>query len=378
MQSLKTSGLCAKPTNRSREIAVMFDHHAFTMQRFGGVSRYFCELIRHLPPHGIEPDVFLGLNANDYAKGMLSRFGLGVPPVRHTVTIRKLINRWGQASYLRFRHPQVIHKTGYSYEPVPKAAGIVITIHDMIHESMPSWEPLVRRAKEFWCKRADHIIAISQATCDDLLRIYDVPPAKVTVIHHGASLLPSRGSARPVPEEYVLYVGTRERYKNFPAFAEAWAGTGGACDRYRLVCFGGGPLTSVELAQLHALGIQDRVVMLTGGDTLLASCYEHAEALVCPSLQEGFGLPLLEAMAADCPVVCSAIAPFKEVAGGAALYFDPSSVADMRRLLSRYLNDPSRMLEARAHGLERSRRFSWDRCARQTAEVYRLLADSGI
>ncbi len=355
-------------------LLVSFDHQAFTSQRFGGVSRYFAELISHLPEHGVRPSVFCGLNTNHYTKKLKNAIGVSTPWIPHTVRFRRLINQLSQTSYFSATRPRIVHKTGYSLERLPSNTKIVITVHDMIHESMPAWEPEIGRAKHYWCQRADHIIAISRSTRDDLLRSYGVPASKVTVVHHGTSVLRSRTCGRPLPDEYVLYVGTRARYKNFKLLAAAWAKARGVRRRYRLVCFGGGPLSAEEKSHLKSLGIEDRVTVVAGSDEALGAYYTHASAFVCPSQQEGFGLPLLEAMASGCPVLCSDIRPFREVAGEAAAYFDPASLADISGVLSGYLNDPEWSAESRARGLERSREFSWDVSAARTAEIYHALA----
>jgi glycosyltransferase involved in cell wall biosynthesis len=253
---------------------------------------------------------------------------------------------------------------------------VVITIHDMIHELTPSFQPSVQQDKHVWCQRADHIVAISQATCDDLMRVYDVPARKISVVHHGASLLPNEHTFdRPVPGDFILYVGTRGHYKNFRALAAAYAAAERVRDRYRFVCFGGGPLTADEVHHLSGLGILDRIDVTRGSDELLARFYRHARALVYPSLQEGFGLPLVEAMLRGCPVLCSDIRPFREIVAGAGCYFDPKSVTDMAVTLNTGLSDERRLAELGERGRDRSRLFTWERCAKHTADIYHSLAN---
>jgi glycosyltransferase involved in cell wall biosynthesis len=366
-----------RAADASSQVHVFYDHQAFTAQRVGGVSRYFCEVISRLPAYDVQADVFYGLNWNEYAQRMAPGVGVNVPPLPRTYRVRRLVNKWTQIPYLAAIRPEVIHKTFYAMEWLPADSKLVITIHDMIHEAIPHHDPAVAKAKQYWCARADHIMAVSQATCDDLMRIYSVPARKVSVVHLGRSVFQDKAKAEPpIRDEFILYVGTRSAYKNFAALAAAYAGSDRLRRQYRLLCFGGGPLTASEVSQIRAYGITDEIIHCEGSDDLLCACYQHAKAFVYPSLMEGFGLPLVEAMSLGCPVFCSDIPPFREVAGDAAMYFDPASVPDIRLLLERNILERGRLLESGSAGVDRSRRFSWDRCAKETAEIYHALARS--
>jgi glycosyltransferase involved in cell wall biosynthesis len=272
--------------------------------------------------------------------------------------------------------PDIVHET-YYYEGrlAPRRSRVVTTVHDMIHEKFPQFfspADITSRLKRAAVSRADHVICVSENTRTDLIALFGVDPGKVTVIHHGASTLPRPpGSRAPTDRPYVAYVGVRSGYKNFSRVLQAF----GASDFLRrnaaLVCFGGGDLTSAERVEIAGARLSpEQVVHQRGTDETLATVYAHAEALVYPSLYEGFGLPPLEAMGLGCPVVCSNTSSLPEVCGDAAEYFDPNSPESIAETLERTLASPDRRREMAAQGFSRRERFSWDRCAMETAGVY--------
>jgi glycosyltransferase involved in cell wall biosynthesis len=255
---------------------------------------------------------------------------------------------------------------------------VVLTVFDMIHERFPgSFPPTDRTAqhKATAVARADHVVCISHSTRSDLIEMLGVAPHRTSVVHLGHTLQTAapRGAAS-VDGPYVLYVGQRGGYKNFLPLARALAASAAGADGIRLVAFGGGPFTASERAELAASGYDERrVEQRSGGDDELARLYAHASALAYPSLYEGFGIPPLEAMALDCPVVCSNTSSLPEVVGEAAELFDPCVPASMTAALDRVLLDAQRADALRARGRARVAQFSWERCAAETHAVYAAL-----
>ena len=218
--------------------------------------------------------------------------------------------------------------------------------------------------------RVNHIICISENTRRDLLRLYEIDPEKVSVVYHGSSLNPP--AERPVRnvEPFFLYVGERAGYKNFFGLVEAFAQSQ-LCKTHQLVCFGGGPLRANEYKRIEQFGVpRNRVLSVTGDDAKLASYYATAEAFVYPSIYEGFGIPVLEAMQCDCPVLCSNSSSIPEVAGDAAMYFDARDIQQMAVALQKMVQSPEERLLLISKGKERVKQFSWDICAQQTYSVY--------
>ena len=318
--------------------------------------------------------------------GLYLPFGIG-PFHGLRVRLNDALCRFAAARH----HRAVIHQTYYGDSVYPRTRPLVITVYDLINELYRdrfsrfniAGDP-TRRYQRVNCARADHLIAISEATKADLVRLFGVDPARITVVHLASSLpvlqplepgrAPPAESGGSEEKRYLLHVGGRPDYKNFNALLEAFGRSAFLRRRFRLVCFGGGPFDDAERERIAALGVSDRVIHRSGDDAALAACYRDATAFICPSLYEGFGLPVLEAMSQGCPVICAHAGSLPEVAGAAAVYFDPTSVESMQAALDATLDDEARLAALRLLGLERVRLFSWERCARETLQVYRRLA----
>jgi glycosyltransferase involved in cell wall biosynthesis len=256
----------------------------------------------------------------------------------------------------------------------------VTTLHDMILERFPQhFERAEQQRAERYraLRRAQAIICISDNTRIDLLSTYPEFEGKTRVVWHGVDQTFStapRPQARERP--YLLFVGTRGGYKNFNPLLRAFGASAKLASSFDLVCFGGGGLQPAERAEAAAAGLrEDQLIQLSGSDAELACAYRHARLFVFPSEYEGFGMPLTEAMVQGCPIVCSRASSFPEVAGDAAVYFDPKDVDGLRVALETIaLNDQAHS-EMAVRSRDRAALFSWARCASETAAVYqRVLA----
>jgi glycosyltransferase involved in cell wall biosynthesis len=224
--------------------------------------------------------------------------------------------------------------------------------------------------------RADHVICVSEATRRDLVELFGVPAAKLSVVHHGYSAAPAKlaSGSQAIGRPYVLFVGNRTGYKNFARLVEAFATSPRLRSAFSLVCAGGGPFTPAERDHFRRHGLApEHTVFRECSDLELWELYSGASVFVYPSLYEGFGMPLLEAMAAGCPVACSKIEPFVEVADDAAEYFDPHRVEGIQHGLQRVLGSPSFAAALVCRGAKRVTGFSWEKCAEETRAIYARL-----
>jgi glycosyltransferase involved in cell wall biosynthesis len=264
----------------------------------------------------------------------------------------------------------------------------VVTIHDLGYLHEPDAHPPAQRRMLEWttrwsCRAATKIIAISNSTKHDLVTKYAVPDAKIRVIHHGVD--PSFRKATPpeiarvrshygLPDSYVLFVGTVQPRKNIARIAAAIMKLAATGLPHKLVVAGktGWLGNEVEKA-IAALDRSDLVLRLgyvAPGD--LAALYSGADAFCFPSMHEGFGLPVLEAMACEVPVIVSDRGSLPEIAGNAAIVVEPTSVDQIAEALVRILTNPverSRLVDA---GTRRERDFSWTSSA---SETLKLLVD---
>jgi glycosyltransferase involved in cell wall biosynthesis len=284
------------------------------------------------------------------------------------------LNRPVSVRALRGSNWDVFHPTYYDPYFLRHLHGrpFVLTIHDMTHELYPeglSDRKTTPRRKALLASRASRIIAVSENTRTDVIRLLGVPPEKVVTVLHGNSLKP--GALEPrVPalgKPYWLYVGARQNYKNWDLLVRALGARANQSDY--LVMVGGGALSPSEIQALGQAGLSGRFHQTGASEAELAGWYSGARGLVYPSLYEGFGMPLVEAMSWGCPVVAAQASCLPEIGGEAALYFDPRSVDDLMGTLSR-MEDPqvrTRLIDA---GRGRSQRFTWESAAEKTMQTY--------
>ena len=286
---------------------------------------------------------------------------------------------------LRQSRSAIWHST-YFTPPREWAGPKVVSLYDMVPERFSNffcdpWDDALRERRKNAILDADKVIAISENTRQDVLDILDVDPAKVCVVHLSynplfrplaSDAIAGVGGGRP----FFLYVGDRNHYKNFDGLLKGFARwkQNAEADLYVV----GKPLSEKETQLVASLGLQDRV-QAKGmvSDEELCVYYNTAAGFVYPSYGEGFGIPLLEAMACGCPVIASDIPSSREVAGDVPYLFDPSQPDELAAIFPAILND-GRGSERTRKGLEAVTAFSWEKTAAQTLGVYRdLLADMG-
>jgi glycosyltransferase involved in cell wall biosynthesis len=267
-----------------------------------------------------------------------------------------------------------------------KRARRVVTLHDLFFLKHPEltraevrgdYAPLVREH----VKRADGVICVSEHTANEARLLLDVPGEKIAVIWNGIDPVWHEAPAESeveatlrrlrLPRGALLYVGSDEKRKNLVNLAMAYLGLARRRTRLPpLVLVGPGSHWaqggSVFGTGIHATGyLEQRDIRAL----MAASC-----ALVLPSLEEGFGLPVAEAFAAGLPVVCSRGSALEEIAGGAATLVEPLQTASIAAGIERLLDDPALAARQRAAGRERARVFCWERTAQRTLEFYRQVA----
>lgn len=360
---------------------ILFDHQVFSVQHYGGVSRYFVELLHALRQvDSIEVDVVAPAHVNAYLASTNSNhpltFSLPHPQfgLRYRASLMAPLFRL--ASYLG--SPDVVHETHYALgsRHIPNNTRLVTTCHDMVFEKFPQWvsgaaDRAVLKRKTF--ERADAIICISNSTRTDLLEIYPELEPKVAMVHHGVDHTPAPAAPVTMPRPYLLYVGVRDGYKNFETLIRALGRSKRLRENFHLVCFGGGTLSVKEREASKTAGFPpENIHQLAGNDSVLASFYKHAAAFVFPSLYEGFGMPLTEAMVQGCPIACSAASSFPEICGDAAVYFDPRDIDDMCVAIEALVSQPRNLVSSSV--THRGKQFSWSRCATETAHVYQSLS----
>ena len=354
----------------------------------GGMGTYVRELVPAMVRADTSLEVLLFHSRFDHTEPELwaRRFAVQSLPRE----ARRLYPSW--ALLARPALPDSIASASLLHSPVPAAvppAGtgqrLVVTVHDvafLAHPEVfpPVWRLMYRAGLRAAARRADALIAPSRHTAEDLVRRTKVPSDRVHVV----PLAPFPSASGPSVDEalsrfkirrpYVLFAGTLEPRKNLVRLVRAYRRMAGRGSAHSLVLAGPIGWQPQPLMREVAQEGPGEVLMVGKVSTTdLDALYRGADAFAYPSLYEGFGLPVLEAMARGVPCVVSTSSSLPEVAGEAALPVDPLSVGGLAEAMERLTTDPGLAARLRQAGLERAARFSWDQTARRTLDVYKSL-----
>jgi alpha-1,3-rhamnosyl/mannosyltransferase len=361
---------------------------------FPGIGRYVVNLAHGLK--AVAPELDLALLYDPTA--MATRLSLpDVPRIACPVSPFALRQQWAVPPVIGRSGAEVYH-SAYFLMPYRPPVPAALTAYDLIPLIYPQyygrWQPLIfRLAMALALRTAAITLAISQATKVDLIRYFHVDPARIAVTPLAADAAmrvatPEQMAAvrakYALPDEYALYLGINKPHKNLVRLVDAWAGV-----RCRSAKAAEGAGSRAVPTVLVIAGHWDnrypepkqRAIELQAEDSIcfagpvaepdLPALYSGAKLFIFPSLYEGFGLPVLEAMSCGTPVICSNGSSLPEVAGKAALLVDPTSVEEMTEAIDGLLYDPARRQEMREKGLAQARRFSWEDTARRTLDAYR-------
>jgi glycosyltransferase involved in cell wall biosynthesis len=362
-------------------VKILYDGLIYAVQPAGGVSRYVTNLVGNLPS-SYEPMLTL-------VGGGRANVTLPVHPrlrlvVRREIRPRLLGRPLAARAFVRARRklrPDVVHPSYYSLLTGESVAAldqpVVITVYDMIHERFQreldpdGWTARTKRAA---VGRADAVICISENTKADLMEICGVSAERITVIPPASEL---EAPVAPAPDRgptYFLYVGSREHsYKNFDRLLRAMQAVREHASEVELA-LAGPPLQAAERGRISELGLADAVrVHAWVDDAGLARLYQASVALVYPSLYEGFGIPLLEAMRCGTAVIAGRVASIPEVVADAALLVDPTSSEALAGAMIELLESRTKRAQLLAAGASRAAKFSWAEAARRTVSVYEAI-----
>jgi glycosyltransferase involved in cell wall biosynthesis len=340
---------------------------------------------------GVESIIISPLYVNAYLnkKNDLKISGIAVPKIKYTGRIRNkivpLVNKYLSPYLINSYRPNIVHETYYAKNSYsPKTAKRVVTVFDMIHEryrKLYASGNLISKTKKEVVDRADHIICISNNTREDLIEFFNTPEDKISVVHLGHEIYIDKYNYRSNTDllsnskkPYLLFIGNRGDYKNFRRLLDAYAKSDRLRKNFNLVCFGGGNFNNNEVSLFDLYGLdKSNIIYMSGNDDILANVYKNAEAYVCPSLYEGFGITLLESMSFNCPVICSNTSSIPEVVGDAGEYFDPEDIESIMFAIENVVFSASKKSKLIKNGIKRKNNFSWKKCARYTYEIYKSI-----
>ena len=381
---------------------ILYDHQAFTAQKYGGVSRCFVELYKNLPK-GVDARISVQESDNIYLRDIINVRPNGYMfdhfICRHHFKGKWRLHVWSDQFRKHKYYPDyntncsieqlktgdfdIFHPTFFNDYFLPYLNGkpFVLTIHDMIPELYPQYfssndSQIVMKRK--LAPLASAIIAVSENTKKDVIRILGVSEEKVHVVYHGCSLLTKlKGERRPFP--YILYIGARWGYKNFTPFVNSIVPILKRYKDLHVICTGT-PFNNVEKKLLVELGVDSRFIhQWIENDSDLYTLYHYALCFVYPSDYEGFGIPILEAYQADCPVLLNKRSCFPEIAGEAACYFE---ISKERNDLAEKVETILKMKPTEKESLlfkqrQRLSLFSWQHSAEKMIQVYHSILGEG-
>ena len=362
---------------------------------FPGIGRYVSNLARALVPQLAAKERLVIL----WDPAQPSRWSLPEPATPDVVRIPvpcspfSLQQQWMIPKHIRRLNAHVYHSPYYLMPYLVQAPSLV-TIYDLIPELFPqhvSWRArfLFKVTTALALRAADRVITISDATRRDLLRYFAIAPGRVssTLLAPAPHFQPATSAEveltvrrYDLPQSYALYVGINKPHKNLTRLVRAWhrLDQDRAIQVPSLVIAGHWderypqPLQLVEELSMGGLIRFVRSV----SDEDLPAVYSGATLFVFPSLYEGFGLPVVEAMSCGCPVACSDTSSLPEIAGDAALLFDATSVESMVEAIKNVLQDEMLRRELAERGKRRAAQFSWERTAGETLAIYRAMAEA--
>ena len=247
-------------------------------------------------------------------------------------------------------------------------------MYDLIHEKNLIAKNENHLLNKDILDNTDQVICISNKTKKDLIEIYGISNNKISVIHLGSDHLDNNNDLNnfKIEKPFLIFVGSRKKYKNFISLLKCISLSDKIKKNFDLVVFGDEKISFDEKKLIDELKLGPmKIYFESGDDYKLRNFLKQSTGFVFPSLDEGFGLPILESMRNNCPVFCSDIEVFKEVAANSAEYFDPLDIENMKFKLEESIFSPSKLENLKKLGYKRSLNFTWSECALKTLNVYK-------
>lgn len=368
---------------------VLYDHQTFTGTQYGGISRYFYELMNAFEGRkDIEFELSLKFSNNEYLRDVSYSHPIGYQKLANNLRANQVvsrINRLYSSTKLSLGNFDIFHPTYYHSYFLDKVGKkpLVLTFHDVLSEKFGKTYPVLGEGlselKQRLLRRADVVISVSEATKRGILEYFDIDETKIKVIPLGTYLtkpILATELTQVLPKRYILFVGRRDFYKNFDRFFEAITPILLKDTDLHLICAGGGDFIKEEKKAINLAKLERQVQYHPiVDDTTLAQLYGKAQVFVFPSLMEGFGLPVLEAMSCGCPTALTTGTSFNEIAEEAAVYFEPERTDSIKAAIERVVYDDSLQNSMRLRGYERVPLFKAETTAQQTLEAYKELVN---
>jgi glycosyltransferase involved in cell wall biosynthesis len=367
---------------------IFLDPQIFNSQKYGGISRYYIEIFSILSK---KPNVHVSIPIFTTNNIHFNESSLITIKQKRSLKIIKILSFMGIS--LRKRARKISFTKGIKlvaqenfdliiptyYDPYflehSGSKPFVLTVYDMIHELFPEFfledKQNVVKNKCFLMERATRIIAVSENTKRDIIRLCPkIDSNKIVVIYHGNSIKINSNIEVDLPLNYVLFVGLRASYKNFLFLVDSIKELLLSDSALFLVCAGGGKFTKEENDFIRNLGLSKKVIQKNFKEEELGVFYKNAICFVFPSIYEGFGIPVLESMASGCPIVLTNNSSFPEVAADAGIYFENNDSEGLKEKIVKVISDSVFRTECIQKGLIQVRKFTWNDAAEKCFKLY--------
>jgi glycosyltransferase involved in cell wall biosynthesis len=374
-------------------LQIVVDGSVFNLQPYGGISNAFNETLPRICELNADVDIYLVLRPQIVSRNIPEHLRIKkiiIPPI-NTLRPRRIWRYFTSPSLNHFYKKQIItcfvsdrKRTIYHstyFETMPGWHGPqVVSVYDLIHEKYPH---LFREnigpettKKALAIRSANWLLCISETTRNDLLEYYGISENKTQVIHLSHNKIYSRRiepRITTIDFPFILYIGNRGRYKGFEDFLDAYSRWKYNKDIHIIVT---GPDWNLEeIGRIRELNLENKITLMPNiSDDIQCDLYNQALAFVYPSYYEGFGIPLLEAMACACPIVASKIPSTLEIAENIPFYFNSGKLDELNNALNQAISVEKNSNRVE-QGLKRSQQFSWDITARKTLEFYRRIIE---
>ena len=358
---------------------IAFDYTAFLLQRYGGVTKYFVELVKKISINH-NSKIIAPISINNYINELNNEIfcltKLNKVP-RFGTKISHKLNFIISSIYMKHWKPDIIHKTffnNHSYKS--QTAKKILNVWDLNHEIYPElynknkdWRP-----KKKALEMVDHVICSSYKTQNDLAKFYNFDLKKTSVVYQGVSQFENNQNIRYKKKKYLLYVGSRLKYKNFDNLLRALSINKQILQDYQLICFGEEKANSYEKELIKNLDLNEKnIFFISGNNNMLQEYYLNSTALIYPSKNEGFGFPPIEAMSFGCPVITSNNSAILEATNLSEYSFNPELPEDILIKIQNVIYSKSNIDFLINYGLKRIKKLSWEGTSNNILEVYKKI-----
>jgi len=356
---------------------IIFNGTIFHKQKYGGISRYFCNLAKEYQKKNINFKISTLFYKNKYLDSLRGNFKSGF--YFNKIPDGKIID-YSQAYYNnlhinRFK-PDIVHETYYTKYLKKKNFIKITTVYDLIHEKFSKLYKNNLNKKKY-LDDTDFYICISENTKKDLIEFYNIDEKKIKVIYLGADHIPANLKqnliSTSIKEPFILYVGARDKYKDFNTLLNAYAASANLIKEFKIICFGGGKFNIEEKNKIKQLKIVDRIIYIEGNDNILSYLYHNCRCFVSTSLYEGFGIPVIEAMQNNCPTFLSNCDTYVEIAKSNAFFFEKKNIESLKYQLENNIFEEEKLQKLVKNANIYAKNFTWNKCSEKTLNFYKSL-----